>query len=119
MPRLEDKVQKFLATGRKSIPEVAKELGYTYQQTVTLLRSMVTRGLVVNEKGHKLTYYKVVKSCLLAEMFYPKDKILKHFKIKGIIHKKLDNFPIVSYGGSSGWAEVSRSYDNTVYLGGE
>jgi|TARA_R110002153_G_scaffold87801_4_gene216784 hypothetical protein len=119
MPSLEDKVRKFLATGRKSIPEVAKELGYTYQQTVTLLRSMVTSGEVVSEKGHKLTYYRARKSCLLAELFYPKDKILERFTIKGVVYKKLDNFPVVSYGGSSGWAEVSRSYDNTVYLGGE
>lgn len=119
MTRQDSKVLKFLATGRKSIPEVAEKLECSYQQAVTILRSMVTKGIVVSEKGHKLTYYRGVKSCLLAELFYPKDKILKRFKIKGVVYKKLDNFPNVSYGGSSGWTEIRRSYDNTIYLGSE
>ena len=115
----EKEIHEFCMNHKRSIKEVSDHIGCTYQKAITMLRSMMSRGLVDSYKSNIKTYYKAIGINLLQELLHPKDKILKRMKVKSTKVSMLNHRPNVSYGGSKGWTEVSRSYENTIYTGGE
>lgn len=119
MTQLQDKTLKILKRGRKQPAEVAKILGVDYQKALSCLRTLVTLDKIIRDKQGNKTYYRREGDCALQDLFRPKEKILKNLKVNTSKKYYLDNSKNVSYGGSTGLGDVARSYENTIYLGGE
>ena len=118
MTQLQDKVMKVLKKGRKKPIEVAERLNISYQEALSCLRTLVTLEKIIRHKEGNKTYYRREGDCPLQDLFYSKEKVLGKLKVKESKKYYLDNSKIVSYSRDS-LGDIARSYENTIYLGGE
>jgi len=66
---------------KKHTAMIASEIGMSYQSVFAVIRTMVTGDILISEKMHKYTAYKIPKRCALDGIFNHKSA-LDNVKIK-------------------------------------
>lgn len=90
---LVNKILECIGNQRKCCKQIANEIGFEYQVVRNILRRLLTANLLDSTPTKAYTYYhKLDKTCLLADLFYNKDKILKKFKIKNVKRYSIEDF---------------------------
>ena len=87
----------FVGNDRYSMNQIAKGIGLNYTSTTSLVRwakrNNLMHGIRRGRKYHFGAGTYDEDSCLLAKLFYDKDKILNRFKIIDVQKRKVDDAP--------------------------
>ena len=102
---------------KKHTAMIASEIGMSYQSVFAVIRTMVTGDILISEKMHKYTAYKIPKICALDGIFNHKSA-LDNVKIKSKKKYKAEDFPNVSSGSGGDYTGFSSNMSNPVYEGG-
>lgn len=102
---------------KKHTAQIANQIGMNYQSVFAVIRTLVTSEILISEKQHKHTVYKIPTRCGLDEFFNHK-KVLEGLEIKSSKKHKAEDFPNVSFGGKSGYEGYSSNISNPIYEGG-
>ena len=91
--QLVNKILDCIGDKKKCCKQIANEIGFEYQIVRNILRRLLTADILDSTRTKVYTYYhKVEKTCLLQDMFYNKNKILKKMKIKGVKKYTVEDF---------------------------
>lgn len=112
-------ILNFVGKGKYPMKEIAKGIGLNYQSTTSAVRFAVRNDIMFSQRvGRKYEFgagYVEEDSCLLAEIFYNKEKILSNFKIKGTQKRKVEDAPNVSIIANKTGIVYTQHVLNTVY----
>lgn len=110
---------KFMGDKVYSMGEIAKGIDLSYVSTTSAVRWAKRNKLIYGRRvGRKYEFgagFKEEDSCLLAELLYPKDKILKQFKIKSVKRRKAEDAPNITTIANGGGVRYTQHILNTVY----
>lgn len=110
---------KFVGNNLYPMNNIAKGIGLDYKKTTSAVRWAKRNKLIYGRRvGRKYEFgagFREESSCLLADMFYPKDKILKNFKIKGITSRRAEDAPNTTTLAKGGGVRYTQHVLNTVY----
>lgn len=105
-----DMILNCIGDDRKTCKQISDELNFSYQIIKNLIRKLVVDELIIGTPVKRYKYYsKLNKTCLLAEMFYNHENILKNFKIKKRKKHSLENSKNIS-SGSNMFGHVSAGH---------
>ena len=91
--QLVNKILDCIGDKKKCCKQIANEIGFEYQIVRNILRRLLTADILDSTRTKFYTYYhQVEKTCLLQDMFYNKNKILKKMKIKGVKKYTVEDF---------------------------
>jgi len=102
---------------KKHTAQIANQIGMNYQSVFAVIRTLVTSEILISEKQHKHTVYKIPTRCGLDSIFNHQGAIDK-FTVMSKKQHKMDDFPNISYRTKSGYENFSSSGINPVYEGG-
>lgn len=92
---------KFVGTDRYSMNQIAKGIGLNYTSTTSLVRwakrNNIMYGIRRGRKYHFGAGVMEENACLLADMFYNKEKILSNFKIISKQKRKVEDAPTTTH----------------------
>ena len=118
--QLVEKILTCVGDSKKTCLDISKELNYKYQTIKNILRKLVLHDLLIATPSKSYTYYSQVKnSCLLADLLYNEEKVLKNFKILSRKTYTVEDGKNVSYGGSHGSDLRSGSIWDSIFENGE
>ena len=110
---------KFVGDNVYPMKDIAKGIGLNYTSTTSAVRWAKRNKLIYGRRiGRKYEFgagFREENSCLLADMFYSKDKILKNFKIKGITSRRVEDAPNTTTLAKGGGVRYTQHVLNTVY----
>jgi len=123
MQKTRDEVVKdiieFMGDKVYSMGDIAKGIGLNYVSTTSAVRWAKRNKLIHGKRvGRKYEFgsgFREESSCLLADLLYPKDKILKNFKIKSIKTRKAEDAPNITYIAKGGGVRYTNHVLDTVY----
>lgn len=113
-------ILNFVGSEKYSMNQIAKGIGLNYTSTTSLVRwakrNNIMYGIRRGRKYHFGVGVMEEDACLLADMFYNKEKILSNFKVISTTKRKVEDAPTDSF-------ELSKSRNitygthvfNTVY----
>lgn len=91
--QLVNKILECIGDKKKCCKQIANEIGFEYQVVRNILRRLLSANVLDSTPTKSYTYYhKLDKTCLLADMFYNKDKILKNMKVKSSKTYSVEDF---------------------------
>jgi hypothetical protein len=96
--QLVNKILDCIGNKKKCCKQISNEIGFEYQTVRNILRRLIGANILDSTPTKSYTYYhKLDKTCLLAEMFYNKEKILNNFKIKSVQRHNVEDSKFISY----------------------
>ena len=102
-----------IGNDKKSCDEISKELNYKYQTIKNILRKLELSNEISSHPTQKYTFYqKINKDCLLAELLYNKEKILKRFKIKSVTKRTVHDGTTKAFGNGKILPMRGGNWDN-------
>lgn len=109
----------FIGSDRYSMNQIAKGIGLNYTSTTSLVRWAKRNQLMYGIRRGRKYYFGAgiieEDSCLLAKMFYDKEKILSHFKIIDVQKRKVDDAPNKSIIAKGHGVVYNQHVLDTVY----
>lgn len=119
--QLVEKILQCIGEDKKTCLDISKELNYKYQVIKNILRKLVLNEVLEAKPSKNYTYYSQIKnSCLLADLLYNEEKILKNFTTKGRKVYKVEDGKNVSYKSNYHGADLRNgSIWDTIFESGE
>ena len=110
---------QFVGNSVYPMKDISKGIGLDYKKTTSAVRWAKRNKLIYGRRvGRKYEFgagFREDNSCLLADMLYPKDKILKNFKIKDTITRRAEDAPNTTTLAKGGGVRYTQHVLNTVY----
>lgn len=86
-----NKILECLGDQKKFAKQISYETGFEYQAVCRCLYDLVRAGQITETVVERFKYYRKTESaCLLQDLLYPKDKVLKKFKVNGVRKYKME-----------------------------
>jgi predicted transcriptional regulator len=113
-------ILEFVGDGAYHMNEIAKGIGLNYTSTTSLVRWLRRNKKMFGTRIGRKYIFRVgnidtQSECLLADLLYPKDKILKLFKIKSVQTRHVEDAPNVTILAKGGGVRYTDHVFNTVY----
>lgn len=116
-----DDILKFLGTQKLSMTPIANGIGLSYERTTSAVRWAKRHGIIHGvRRGRKYLFCAASAlteedACLLADLFYNKEKILSNFKIKSRKKRRVEDAPNKSVMTKGAGVTYTQHVLNTVY----
>jgi predicted transcriptional regulator len=112
-------ILEFCGKGKHPLADIAKGIGMNYSSVNAAVRWSYRNGVMHSTRiGRKYLFgagYLQDNACLLADLLHPKEKILKQFKVKGVIKRKAEDTPVKTTISKGAGVTYGQHVLNTVY----
>jgi len=109
-------IKAYLRENKTSfLPDIIEHCKLPRESVYGVLNYMVLTNAINRTSEGRKRKYTLSEDCLLADMFYPREKIEKSFKIKSRKIYRLENSKNVSYNSGAYITHYSGSQYDTVY----
>lgn len=110
---------KFVGDNVYPMKDISKGIGLNYTSTTSAVRWAKRNKLIFGRRvGRKYEFgagFREENSCLLADLLYPKDEILKNIKVKNITSRRVEDAPNITTLANGGGVRYTQHLLDTIY----